>query len=261
MREKHSSAALFLLASLLLVGAGCGQATTTNTSAPQSGRPNATFGTACANPYYPFKAGLAITYGATAMPNNVTIPDYTLRIASVTGTTAAIRVDMSGGIGSDMTADCVNGSIVVKGTFDLGTAMQETTKIKTTTVSQSGTYFPADAAIGSTWSNEQTVRVEMTDSPIANMGPLTSSTTATSKAIANEKVSVPAGTFDALKVEVTRVTTASFAGIPGKAKPPSIPPQTSTSTEWWAKGIGLVKSVTADQGTTMTVEAKSVIGQ
>ena len=120
--------------------------------------------------------------------------------------------------------------------------------------------MPANAAAGTTWSNSQTIRMDSTGGPTAALGAITSTTTEQSRAVGEESVTVPAGTYDALKVEVTRTTAAKFSGTPAGVKLPEMPPSTATSTEWWVKGIGMVKMVTKSEGTTSTVEAKSVTG-
>lgn len=280
MRQKRSASALVLLASLMLVGAGCNQKANVNASvgaamepreqrpatAPPVAQPSAPANDICGNPYYPFKAGLAVTYGVSTSPSSKPLPDYTLRVVSVTGSTATLRVDMENSVGADLTADCANGTVALKGVFDLGTVARGM-KVKSTVVSQTGTYLPADVAVGSTWSNAQTIKVEMTEGPGAGMGPITTSTSTENKAVGTESVTVPAGTYEAMKVEVKRTTTSDIPAMPAgmklppSVKPPTPPPTVTTSTEWWVKGIGLVKNVSVSQGTTTTVVAKSVSGQ
>ncbi|MBI4457974.1 hypothetical protein HY633_03365 [Candidatus Uhrbacteria bacterium] len=260
MRTKRFVSALPLLTSLVFIGAGCGQKAAVSTGAETatpaaSGKPVSS--DKCGNPYYPFKPGLAITYGTTPSVN----ADYTIRVISASGSTAAIRAEMAGGVAVEMQADCANGTVSMKGTLDLGAAAQGM-KIKTTVVESSGTFMPASVAVGSAWSNSQTVKVEAAGGPgaIAGVGPITTVTTEKSKVLGEESVTVPAGTYRALKVEVTRTTTSKFSGLPAGLKLPEMPPSTATVTEWWVKGVGMVKSVTTGQGETSTVEAKSVTG-
>lgn len=248
-----------MLASLVLVGAGCGQkaSVSTDTTAAPTTPPKAATSDVCGNPYYPFKPGLAVAYGVTPPASTVGSSDYVLRVVSVSGTTATIRAEMAGGAAADMTADCASGSVALKGSSGLGAAM-EGLQFKTTVLSSSGTYMPSDVAAGVTWSNEEKIKMEVTGGPgaIAGMGPITLTTKEDSKAIGEESVTVPAGTYTAMKVELKRTTTSEISGSSVK-----IPPSTATSTEWWVKGIGMVKTVTKDGGATSTVEAKSVVGQ
>lgn len=273
MAKKRFVSVSFLLASLALVGAGCGQSASVAVNAPaapptenrQTPPPAPKVADTCGNPYYPLKAGLVISYGVTSSVGASTNADYTLRVLESTGTTATIRSELSNGISADLQVDCAGGTVTMKGAFDLGTAMQGT-KVKTTVVSSSGTYLPAKVAVGTAWENAQTMKVEMSGGPTAGMGPITTTTTAKSKAVGQESVTVPAGTYDALKVETTRTTSVELSGMPDGVKLPpgmKIPtpaPTVTTSTEWWVKGIGLVKSVSTSGKVITTVEAKTVTG-
>jgi hypothetical protein len=246
----------------MLVGAGCGpekpapSPATPPSSSPAAPTAEKTSSDNCGNPYYPFKQGLAIAYGVTPSVKTTESADYTIRTVSVVGTTAKLRVETAGGGTADMEADCANGSVALNGSSGLGAAAQGM-KFKTTVLSSSGTYMPADVSAGSVWNNSETIRMDVTGGS-AGMGPITMTTKEQSKAIGEESVTVPAGTYQAIKVEVTRTTTSTAQIAGGKSM--AIPPSTSKSTDWWVKGIGMVKSVTKDQDGTTTVEAKSVSG-
>ncbi|MDD5725871.1 MAG: hypothetical protein PHC53_00460 [Patescibacteria group bacterium] len=196
---------------------------------------------------------MAITYHETSKTLTGANSDYTLRTVSVAGTTATVRAELASGGSADMTADCASGSVTMKGSSGLGAAVQGTT-FKTTVVSSSGTFMPADVKAGSTWDSSETIRMDLTGSSAASMGPITVTTTEQSLAIGNEPVTVPAGTFTAMKVEIKR--TSSSAAKLGK-----IPPSTEKSTEWWVKGVGMVKSVTIGPDGTSTIEAKLITGK
>jgi hypothetical protein len=247
--------AVLFISSLLLLTAGCAQQTSLTTNTEPS-KPSTTTSVStsdsCGNPYYPFKSGLVIAYRVTPTTGAAGSSDYTIRILSVTGTTAATRAEFAGGVIADMTADCASGSVALKGSSGLSAAMQDV-KFKTTVVSSSGTFMPADVKAGATWSNSETIIMELTGGPAASMGPITMTTTEESKAIGEESVTVPAGTYTAMKVELTRKTIS-------KANFGTIPESTSTSTEWWVKGIGMVKTVTKTEDGTSTIEAKSITG-
>lgn len=252
MRSKFFVPASFLLVSLTFLGAGCGQQTPAPTANPTGERPSATTSDACGNPYYPFKSGMAITYHVAAM-GATAASDYTIRTVSVVGTTATVRAEFAGGATADMSADCASGSVTLKGSSGLGAAVQGTT-FKTTVVSSTGTFMPADVRAGSRWNSSETIRMDMTGGAAAGLGSITLTTDEESKAIGEESVTVPAGTFTAMKVELKRTSTSV-------AKFGKIPPSTETSTEWWVKGIGMVKTVSVGPGGTSTIEAKSITGQ
>jgi len=246
MRFKSLVLTSLMFASLALAGAGCGQQASVST--------NTTGGKAsdsCGNPYYPFKPGMAITYHETSKASAAGT-DYTIRTVSVAGTTATIRAELADGSTADMTADCASGSVELKGSSSLGAAMQGTT-FKTTIVSSTGMSMPANVKAGSAWSNAETIRMDLSGGAAASLGSITLTTTEQSRAISEESVTVPAGTFTAMKVELKRTSTTV-------AKMGKIPPSTQTSTEWWVKGIGMVKTVTVSQDGTSTIEAKSITG-
>ncbi len=273
MRAKRFIHVTVLLGALVLVGAGCAQkAAAPSTNAPAAEKaavpaekPSTATADVCGNPYYPFKPGLTIAYSVTPFIKTAGDADYTIRTVSVTGTVAAIRAEMAGGINADMEADCSSGSVAMKGTFDVGAAAQGM-KFKTTVISSSGTFMPAKVAAGTTWKNTQKVSMEATSGPTAGMGPVSVTTTEESRVVGEESVTVPAGTYQAVKVELTRTTATELSGpppgvkLPPGMKLPETPPTVTTSTEWWVKGIGMVKTVTVSNSGTSTVEAKSVTG-
>lgn len=111
---------------------------------------------------------MAITYHETSKTDPAG-SDYTIRTVSVAGTIATVRAELANGATADMTADCASGSISMKGSSGLGAAAQGTT-FKTTVVSSTGAFMPADVKAGSTWSNSETIRMDMTGGSAASLG-------------------------------------------------------------------------------------------
>lgn len=256
MRLKATVLAPLMFASLILTGAGCGAQTPASnpiSTNPTVEKPSATTSDACGNPYYPFKPGLAITYHTSSTAGGSGNSDYTIRTVDVVGTEATIRAEFADGATADMTADCSSGSVSLKGSSGLGAAVEGVT-FKTTVATSSGTYMPADVKAGTVWNNSETIKMDMSGGPSASLGTITLTTTEESRAIGEESIAIPAGTFKAMKVEIKRTSTSV-------AKFGKIPPSTEKTTEWWAKGIGMIKSVTVSPDGTTTVEATSVKGQ
>ncbi len=57
-----------------------------------------------------------------------------------------------------------------------------------------------------------------------------------------ETVSVPAGTFEALRIDGTSTMEMSgFMGI-------SVPPSTTSQTFWYAEGVGIVRYTSSSEG-------------
>ncbi|MFA6447376.1 MAG: hypothetical protein WCW31_03935 [Patescibacteria group bacterium] len=250
MRYKYLILTPLIFAALTLVGAGCGPKASVSTN--ETGGPSTTASDECGNPYYPFKSGMAITYHESSTNKAVESSDYTIRTVKVVGTTATIRAELGDGATADMTADCASGSVALKGSSSLGAAAEGTT-FKTTVISSEGTSMPADVKAGSTWNHSETIQMDLEGGAAAGLGSIKMTTTEKSRAISEESVTVPAGTFKAIKVEVKRTTTSA-------AKIGNIPATTQTTTEWWVKGIGMVKSVTVGQEGTTTTEAKKITG-
>ena len=280
MRTKNLVYVSLLLGSLMFVGAGCGQKTSVSTdaatgsnAAPAANKQPApapaevsstTTSDSCGNPYYPFKPGLTITYTVTPpVPGD---SDHTMRIEKVTGNTASIHTEMDGGT-TDLEAECANGSIVMKGSLDSGPAGQGT-KYKATVVAPTGIFMPADARVGSTWKNSGTLKMEPISGTASDSDPGAFLVTSTEqgRAVSEESVTVPAGTFQALKVELTTTSIMDFSNspaykdLPPEMKPPSTLEQTWTSTEWWVKGVGMVKTTTKREDRSATTVAKSITG-
>lgn len=88
---------------------------------------------------------------------------------------------------------------------------------------------------------------------ISGMAGMTINTTTRSKITASERVTTPAGTFNTLRVESS---TASTVQLPpgmqadGMSKAMN---STTTSTAWYAKGVGTVKSTSPESKFTMTL--------
>lgn len=248
MSAKHLVSVSFLLASLALLGAGCGQSAPASPNAAPTAKPSTTTSESCDNPYFGFKPGLTIAYSVTPFTKTAGDADYTTSIIGMSGNSVSVRTEMAGGVASSMKLDCRNHSVVSTDGQDF----------KMNVVSSSGTFMPPNVKTGSTWGNSQTVKLESSSdaAAAAGMGAFTITTTEQARAVAEESVTVKAGTYKAVKVELTRTSTDQFESAAVKKTPPT----TSTSVEWWVKGIGMIKSVTTGQGTTSTIEAKSITG-
>lgn len=105
------------------------------------------------------------------------------------------------------------------------------------TLSATGVSFPKELAPGVSW--EQTYDVQGTISMSGGLeGTAAGTVTHSFTAIGEETVTVPAGSFTAMRVEGTN--TISFVGnVAGVAIPIEIQ---GTTVIWWARGIGMVRS-------------------
>lgn len=110
-----------------------------------------------------------------------------------------------------------------------------------------GVTVPAVVASGSSWTQTVTSRTVFTVDGVDHTERRVVSTSY--KAVAEETVTTPLGSFDALKIETTmttRKTAPTFGnGIDQRT--------TSVFTQWWARGVGLVQLVGSSDSSTTTI--------
>jgi len=110
-----------------------------------------------------------------------------------------------------------------------------------------GVTVPADLASGSSWTQTVTSRTVFTVAGVAH--PEQRVVTTSYRAVAEESVTTPLGTFDALRIETTmrtHKTAPTFGnGIDQQT--------TSVFTQWWARGVGLVQLVGNSDTSTTTI--------
>jgi hypothetical protein len=217
------------IARLFLLGAGCaGQAPQGASQATPSvpkGRSSA-----CSHPYYPLAKGYAVEYQTTTGGK---VFSYSTRVTEQTGESIKL-VNHVNQIDVEQTINCSGGSLRAEGYADLGSALKGQ-KITTETKSVSGEMLPKDLHVGSSWDTDFHVILH----GIASFGDADATITATHKALAEESVTVPAGTYTALKVETKTTIVMKIQSLG------DLPPITIATTEWWVKGVGLVKTKTA----------------
>lgn len=106
------------------------------------------------------------------------------------------------------------------------------------TTNSSGVTLPADLAVGSTWTQSLDIEGDMTIE-----GGLSASAAGTvdysAQAVAIETINVPAGSFEAIKIEFD-LTFNINASVSGLTVPVTM---TGVTTSWYAPGVGWVRSV------------------
>ncbi|MEX2143921.1 MAG: hypothetical protein WD740_04945 [Anaerolineales bacterium] len=218
---------------------GPGAATIAPTEAPTATEPPTPTEPAgfCANAYFPVVVGATWTYGGTAMGDDIA---WTSTITAVNETrftltnqfddqtathqwecTADGLSALQYGSGPEVTLSAAG----VSGTFE--------------TMDTVGVTMPKDIASGDTWEQSFNItgEMEITDGITALS---TGTATQTYLAMGVENVSVPAGSFEAMKIE----TTISFElqlsmGSGGLSLPMNF---TALTTNWWVADLGWVKS-------------------
>lgn len=185
----------------------------------------------CVNPYYPVREGSTWNYQLTGSM----LPSYTF-----TDTITAIH---NGGFtltsefdGSSHTQEWV---CTPEGLVALQMGGGVSTKginLKAETQNASGVMYPVEINPGDTWQYtlDFTGTMEMASGSGDAIGSIRSDYTA----LGTDSVTVPAGTFNALKVQVVTTFDANvnFQGIVAPVK------FTTTSMSWYAEGTGWVKT-------------------
>ena len=128
------------------------------------------------------------------------------------------------------------------------------------TLSQEGVFLPKDLRVGSEWDTTYAVEGKFTTPAMGNQPVnMKQSIAMQQKALAEESVTVPAGTFTAIKIEQKTTVTIDFgANAIMQQFASQMPPITTTNYLWLVKGVGMVKSESVYQGETSRVEAISI---
>jgi len=193
---------------------------------------------ACSNDYFPDSSGTTWSYSSTGSVLGPYTDTWTISDVSDTGFSTAILY--STGLNSTIKWNCQDGNLAAldSGSDSLSMASSKF-KWTTTSVTGDGYNIPNTFADGTTWSENVTANgivvsgSKSIDSQIASA--------VKCSAAGTESVTVPAGTFDTVKATCTDTVTVSTLSQ-GTLTPASTP-STVNVTDWYAKGVGLVKTV------------------
>lgn len=245
---KNVSKIVVLLAALVLVGAGC--ASGGDESSPSTSRSGILGGgSGCDHPYYPLQNGYSITYKTNVGGET---DSYTVRVIEERGDTIKMRYDFDDDLFVEQQIKCSGGVVEALGYVDLGSAISRG-EIHTETRSTGGVLLPENMRVGSSWTTSYEISIAFDDPSMAaaGIGSMDSNVTIDRTVVGEESVTVPAGTYTALKVE--GVTTIEAQIVSGFA----IPPTEISSTEYWVRNVGMVKSVSSGIGES-SIQATSV---
>lgn len=204
---------------------------------------------ACANPYMPVVPGATWNYKLTGP-----LPDtFTHTILSAEGNSFVEQDVFNSGVTRQGTWNCENGNLIALNppSGSSGTVNAENVSVDLQTTALSGVTLPATINAGDTWS--QSLTLEGTQTVNGTAYPASNQLTSDCKAIGMESVTVEAGTFDAMRVECQ--TTMKISLKMGDT--PIENTLNLTGTNWYAQGVGLVKTFTGGLGFDSTVELVS----
>jgi hypothetical protein len=186
---------------------------------------------ACDHPYFPSAANTTWQY-QSSMKNT----EHTTKIISNSGSSFVMQNNF-GSLVVKNTIKCESDGSLTQTEYPTMTGLSANMKIET--LSYEGAAFPAPAkwVVGSSWTNSFKVKISiaMGQQNMTQSGTMKIS----SKIAAEETVKVPAGTFTALKVTQT-IAQDMLMNLGGKSTPVK---NTITTTSWYAKNVGLIKSV------------------
>ncbi len=198
----------------------------------------------CEHPYYPLRAGYAVTFKNSfnsLVDGRPAVDHYTSRVTEVGAMHAKLdTVFASNGLRSTQDIACDNGVLLARAYVDMSNSNRA---FKVETTAASGEYLPRELAVGSVW--QQSYNVLMKPTGAARAGDLGATpdmhgvVTINHQAVGEEQVTVPAGTYTAIKVKSS--TTMKLDAVRGglSAELPGIQVE---SMEWWVRGVGLVKA-------------------
>jgi len=202
---------------------------------------------ACDHPYLPLRTGASWSYATTEGA-------YTWSVTSASGSAEAASATMDFSVPEvNFTVHwtCSPAGIT---SYDFGTISSSAygAIASVEVASSSGSWLPAAESMvpGFSWSNDYTTVISTSAEGFSIE---TTATTSESWTVAGiGTVAIPAGTFDALRIDgtaTTTVTSSSF-GI-------AIPPSTWSQSFWLVEGVGIVRYSTSGEGYTSSAELTS----
>lgn len=253
MKQRHSRTssrtrrAAFLVCLCLLVSlAGCrrgeappatNNAGTANANAPAT---QSSGETKCGVPYYPVRAGLEKEYRVTYERDAAPAAAYTESYASIKPDSFTLRYRFPE-ITVNTGWNCSPEGMVALEYGRLDSARQQS-GFKMETVGRTGLTVPAAERWreGEEWRSSYEIRAEIAG-PQGPGGRGSGTIEITNRVVGREQVTVPAGTYDALKVESTMAMKLTV-----RVGQMTVPTNTSArNTSWFAENVGMVKSVSA----------------
>lgn len=193
---------------------------------------------ACGNPYYPVKNKANYTYSSSDSPAGAFSFRNIISDASAAGFTINIKYRKLTPI---QTWACKPEGLVANGPgfTDASSTLAFDRFATITATNITGVTLPANLAPGMEWTYAADLQGTEKVAEGQPAGTMTGHTDITYKALQMENVVVPAGTFDAIAIEVHTVSEFNIVSPSGETQKISID---SVYTYWYAQGIGWIKS-------------------
>ncbi len=194
----------------------------------------------CVNPYFPVTDGRTLVYQSSDPLGGSTTYSITYGNTSDGGFTATFALE---GQPEPLTLEwvCTEEGLLSP---NLSSMLGEATGLEIEVLEASGVTLPAadEMEIGATWSANYAMRMVFSDESIGSMV-MNQTISNSSEIVGRESVTVPYGTFDALRIE-TSGTVEVAMDLDGTPMP--APGIEINSTTWYVDGIGMVREETPD---------------
>lgn len=214
---------------------------------------------ACDNPYMPFRVGDEIEYKNSGGGSEYS---YTMKVVEVKPGFAKIEYEFKFPEKMKMTQNifCQDGAITTDSYFDFSaTGGSAGVQMKSSGVS--GDLIPRDVQVGSTWTTKYDMATSYSglDLPAeVQMPNLKMAIIIDNKVLSEEKVTVPAGSFKALKVESVSSVDMSMPEVAGFTMPQTATQAKVSFYQWWVKDVGMVKTTSIGSDTAWGTEAVKI---
>jgi hypothetical protein len=194
----------------------------------------------CTNDYFPVSSGTTWSYSSGGGVLGDYTYSWTVADVSDAGFTTNDQSSLGTGTTSSVKWNCQGGNLAALDSGSNSLSLSTSKVIMTSTsVTAEGFNIPASFKSGNTWSEKVTAKGTVV-SATKTVDVQIDSDLACSIA-GDDTITVPAGTFDAVKTTCSDMVSVSELnqGTPMPAAAPS----TVNITNWYAKGVGLLKSV------------------
>lgn len=253
MIKTHSLAAYSVLLTFVLLtacslpGAGTGDSVSTPDPGDAGGGGAGTG--PCTNPLMPVIAGASWNYQMTGSSSDT----FARSILSVGGSAFTDQDVFASGVTRTGEWNCDSGNLIALDPVGGTSATVQTADMNSDfqTNAQSGVTLPASVAAGDAWT--QSLSISGTTVVNELTAESTSDTTVSCTALGMESVTVPAGTFDAMKIDCQDSIEITVT-ISGVTVPTSI---SFMTTLWFAPSVGMVQSISTGSGVDATIALTS----
>lgn len=235
---------LVVVSTLALLGQGCARPT------PSGRAPLATRG-GCENAYYPLNPGSSITY--RLMSGSSAPSSYRVNVLdSEAGRHRIQYVFQADGGSLTLNQDftCEDGVISAKGYADFSQAVAGAPGFRYETVSVEGVFLPADLRVGSEWETTYNMVIRSDDPAMkAVLDGKRQTLRMKNTIVGEETVTVPAGTFTALRMASdVNITSEIAVGFRSNF----------LSETWLVRDVGMVKNSGSVMGIESITEAVEI---